>query len=105
MSGMTLSPSSLPCTGYPDKARCGVSVYRDHRHEAVDDVEEAVRAARCSYFVLDRGGNLDYIIAQPDPTRGALREASHGVGAGTVLSAGHAAGARRPLAALRWSKS
>src|SRR6478736_8981454 len=58
----------------------------------------------CSHFVLDRCCNLGYIIAQPDPTRGALREASHGVGAGTVLSAGHAAGARRPLAALCWSK-
>src|SRR6478736_9257470 len=59
----------------------------------------------CSHFVLDRWLNLGYIIAQPDPTRGALREASHSVGSGTVLSAGHAAGARRPLAALCWSKS
>ena len=54
-------------------------------------------AALCSYFVLDSGCNLGYIIAQPDPTRGALREASQVVGTGTVLPAGHAAGARRPL--------
>ncbi len=78
---------------------------RDHRHEAGDDVQEVVRAMICSYFVLDRRGNLGYIIAQPDPTRGALREASQVVGTGTVLPAGHAAGGRRPLAALRWSKS
>src|SRR4051794_36469081 len=72
---------------------------------APQDEAEGMRAAQCSHFVLDFTLTLGYIVAQPDPTRGALREASQVVGTGTVLPAGHAAGARRPLAALCWSKS
>ena len=81
-----------PSTSWPGLSRPSRSgeaqrfSYRDHRDEPGDDVEKwdsLCICGQCSCFVLGSGIRLGYIIAHPCPTRGALREALLGVGAGS----------------------
>ena len=101
-----LSRHGRPCAGHPRLRSRSGSQDVDHRHKAGDDGVAMVRRTLCSHFVLDRARKLSYIVGHPRPTRGALREALLSVGAGSGPARRITQPAdRRPLAAVRWSKS